>query len=317
LDAVPVVVALVLFEESVAVAANVTVPSAKALRSKVNDQDPSPAAVVVLAIRPDAESVTTMETVVLAGAVPLTVNAALLPLVIWLGKLVNVGAAGLVSLVAVLVAVPLVLPTASLAVAAAVSVPSARPLTSIPVTDHAPPDDAVAVRVTEPPPPLLVTTRVTVLFAGAVPVAATAVALPEFTGLVNVLITGVATAAVPFVAVTVVVLLEVPSAFLAVAAYVTVPSPSELALMPLSDQAPVLDAATDCVRDPPPLLVRTSVTVLLAGAVPAAATAVTFERLIGLVNEENVGAVIGAAAFVAVLVAVALVLPAASLAVAA
>jgi hypothetical protein len=115
------------------------------------------------------------------------------------------------------VAVPLVLPTASAAVAEAVRVPSARPLTSIPLIDHVPPD-AVAVRVTEPLPPLVVMTRVTVLLAGAVPPAETAVALADVTGVVNELITGVATATVPFAAVTVVVLLVAPRAFWAVAA---------------------------------------------------------------------------------------------------
>jgi hypothetical protein len=87
--------------------------------------------------------------------------------------------------------------------------------------------------------------------------------------------------------------------------------------IPVTDQAPPLVAVAVRVSDPPPVLVSTSVTVLFAGAVPPAATTVTFERLIGLVYEENVGAVIGAAAFVAVFVAVPLVLPAASFAAAA
>jgi hypothetical protein len=90
-------------------------------------------------------------------------------------------------------------------------------VTSTPVTDQAPAPDVVAVRVTEPPPVLLMTS-VTVLFAPAVPPAPTLAALAAVTGLVQVLMTGVATTAVPFVAVTEAVPLLLPRPSLAVAA---------------------------------------------------------------------------------------------------
>jgi hypothetical protein len=87
----------------------------------------------------------------------------------------------------------------------------------MPLTDHAPPPDAVAVRVSDPPP-LLLTLSVTVLPAGAVPPAETLPAFAAVTGLVNELMDGVATAAVSLVAVTVDVGPVVPIAFFAVAA---------------------------------------------------------------------------------------------------
>jgi hypothetical protein len=200
-------------------------------------------------------------------------------------------------------------------VAAYVSVPSPSDVTSTPVTDQAPAADAVAVCVTDPPA-LLLTTSVTVLFAGAVPLAATLVTFAAVTGSVQALMTGVATGAVPLVAVTEAVPLLLPRPSLAVAAYVTVPSPSALASMPVTDQAPPPDAVAVRVREPPPVLVRTSVTVLPAGALPAAATAVTFPLLIGLVYEVMEGAVTAAVPLVACTEVAALTFPTASVAVA-
>ena len=87
----------------------------------------------------------------------------------------------------------------------------------IPLTDQAPPLDAVVVRVIAVPPPVLVRTSVTVVFAGAVPLAPTLALLPLLIGSVTDVIVGAATL-VTYVAVFVDVPLMLPAASFAVAA---------------------------------------------------------------------------------------------------
>jgi hypothetical protein len=130
---------------------------------------------------------------------------------------------------------------------------------------------------------------VTVLPAGALPPAATAVTLPLLIGLVYEVMDGAVTAAVPFVAWTDVAALTLPTASVAVAVYVTVPSARDVASTPVTDQEPAPDAVAVRATEPPPLPAIVSVTVLPAGAVPLAPTAAAFAALMGLVHVVIVG----------------------------
>src|SRR3954454_1618875 len=191
------------------------------------------------------------------------------------------------------------LPTASVATAVALIVPSLNDDTSTPETDHAPLPFVLAGALTWLVPSLIVTTTDDKF--SAVPLTETEVSLTGVIGLVSDETTGFAGATVSLLAVFASDATDaLPTASVATAVALIVPSASELTSTPETDHAPLPFVLAGAVTWLAPSLIVTTTDDKFS-AVPLTETEVSLTGVIGLVSDETTGFAGATVSLVAVL----------------